>query len=339
MKRVFGVMVILLLTVSFLAACGAQPLPAEFTLSSVTVSPSAPLVNGTVTISATVTNVGEESDGCDVDLTVDGYTDSKSVSALAGGASSPVSFSYAATTVGDYTAELSTPDDSATKSFTVKEGDGNGDGDGDGAVPVWHVDDTWVYECSYANPGGKTEQDTCELTATVTGEEALEGEDCYRLVSEFIPAATRDAADMPLTLHIATADVWNSKAHLVYLKLSSAINELPGLPSNVTWTLSGAYGYPFSDEKTWSGSVHVVAGVVDEITDLEFKVLGEESITVPAGTFDCWHLVAYEPSSPGTYVNEYWINTGDVKSVVKEVEAALWAGVETRELTSYSVAP
>jgi len=336
MKRVFGVMIVLLLAVSFLAACG-EATPAEFTLSSVTVSPSAPVVNDTVTISATVTNVGEESDGCDVDLTVNGYTDSKSVSSLAGGASSSVSFSYDATTVGDYTAELSTPDDSATKSFTVKEED-DGNGDGDGAVPVWHDGDTWVMECSYANPGGKTEQDTCELTVTYQGVvEAIDGEDCYKSSGVFDPAATRDAADMPLTLHIETADIWTSKDALVYLKLSSAISELPGLPSTVAWTLAGGYGYPFEVGKTWSGSVRVVAGVLDEITDLEFEVLGVESITVPAGTFDCYHIVVSESGKPGTYVNEYWINTTTVKSVVKEVEAALWAGVETRELTSYSV--
>jgi len=334
MKRVFGVMIVLLLAVSFLAACG-EATPAEFTLSSVTVSPSAPVVNDTVTISATVTNVGEQSGDCAVSLTVDGATDSKSVSALAGGASSSVSFSYDATTAGDYTATVSTPDDSKSKSFTVSE---------EGAPPVegaptQSVGDYWVMECSYANPGGKTEQDTCELTVTVVGEEAVGDEACYKSAGVFEPAATRDAADMPLTLHIETADIWTSKDALVYLKLSSAISELPGLPSTVTWTLAGDYGYPFEVGKTWSGSVRVVAGVLDEITDLEFEVLGVESITVPAGTFDCYHLVVSESGKPGTYVNEYWINTTTVKSVVKEVEAALWAGVETRELTSYSVAP
>jgi len=333
MKRVFGVMVILLLTVSFLAACGEPPAPAEFTLSSVTVSPAAPVVNGTVTIAATVTNVGEVSDDCAVNLTVDGYTDSKSVSSLAGGASSPVSFSYDATTVGDYTAELSTPDDSKSKGFTVSE-EGAPPAEG---VPTQSVGDYWVMECTYANPGGKTEQDTCELTVTVVGEEAVGDEPCYKSAGVFEPAATRDAADMPLTLHLETADIWTSKAHLVYLKMSSAIAELPGLPSDVTWTLSGDYGWEFSEGKTWSGSVRVVAGVLDDITDLEFKILGVETITVPAGTFDCYHMVAYEPTSPGTYVNEYWINTDEVKSVVKEIERSLWAGEEVRELSSYSV--
>ena len=332
MKRVFGVMVVLLLAVSFLAACGPGT-PAEFTLSGVAVSPSAPEVGDTVTISATVTNVGEQSGDCAVSLTVDGDTDSESVSALAGGASSSVSFSYDAATAGDYTATVSTPDDSKSKSFTVSE-EGAPPAEG---VPTWSVGDYWVMDCSYANPGGKTEEDTCQLTVIVTGEEAVGDEDCYKSAGVFEPAATRDAADMPLTLHIETADIWTSKDALVYLKMSSAIAELPGLPSTVTWTLTGNYGYPFSEGQTWSGSVRVVAGVLDEITDLEFKVLGEETITVPAGTFDCWHLVASESGSPGTYVNEYWINTTEVKSVVKEIERALWAGVETRELSSYSV--
>jgi len=333
MKRVFGVMIVLLLAVSFLAACGPGE-PAEFTLSSVTVSPSAPEVGDTVTISATVTNVGEQSGDCAVSLTVNGDTDSTSVSALAGGASDSVSFSYDATTAGSYTATLSTPDGSATKSFTVKEEGVDGNGDGDGAIPTRSVGDYWVYDCSYT--GGKIELHTCELTVTVVGEEAIDGEDCYTSSGVFEPAATREAADMPLTLNIETADIWTSKDKLVYLKMSSAIAELPGLPSTVTWTLTGDYGWPFSEGQTWSGSVRVVAGVLDEITDLEFEVLGEESVTVPAGTFDCWHLVVSESGSPGTYVNEYWINTDDA-SVVKEVEAALWKGKETRELSSYSV--
>jgi hypothetical protein len=62
---------------------------------------------------------GEVSGGCDVSLTIDGYTDSTSVSALAGGASTPVSFTYAATTEGNYTATVSTLDDSKSASFSV----------------------------------------------------------------------------------------------------------------------------------------------------------------------------------------------------------------------------
>ena len=325
MKKVFGVILVLLLAISFLTACG-EVRPAEFALSDVTVTPSTLHVNNTVDISAVITNVGEVSGGCAVNLTINGYTDSKPIT-LAGGASSEVSFSYDATIVGEYTVTILTPDDSESKTLTVLKKTAGGQTIGD-----WRV-----YDCSYENPGGKTEEDTCQLTVTVTGEETVDGEPCYKSAGVFEPAATRDAADMPLTLHIETADIWTSKDKLVYMKLSSAIAELPGLPSTVTWTYTGDYGHPFSEGQTWSGSVRVVAGVLDEITDLEFKVLGVETITVPAGTFDCWHIVAYEPTSPNTYVNEYWINETEVKSVVKEIERSLWAGEETRVLASYSV--
>jgi len=338
MKRVFGVMLVLLLAVSFLAACGPGA-PAEFTLSGVTVSPSPATVNDTVTISATVNNVGEQSGDCVVSLTVDGATDSMSVSALAGGASDSVSFSYDATTAGSYTVTLSTPDDSATKSLTVKEegvdGDGNGNGNGDGAVPTWSVGDTWVYDCSYENPGGLYELDVvCELAVTVTGEETMGGEAAYKLTGAIDPAWTREAHDLPLVLHIGSAEIWNSKAHLVYLKMQSDITELPGLPSTVIWTLSGDYGWPFEVGKTWSYTTRVVAGPLDIITEMETKVLDMETITVPAGTFECYHLVAYEAAKPGTYTNEYWFNA-DVKSNVKEIERSLWKGEEVRELASY----
>jgi len=338
MKKVLGVMVVLLLAVSFLAACGPDE-PAEFTLSSVTVSPSAPVVNDTVTIKVTVTNVGEVSDGCDVSLTIGDHTDSKSVSSLAGGASADVSFTYDATTAGSYTATLSTPDATATKSFTVKiEGDdGDGDGDGDGAVPVWSVGDNWVYSISYANPGGNTEQDTNELNITVVAEVEVEGEASYQLSGAYVPPATRDAADMPLTLHIGSAEIWNSKAYMEYLKQSSAIAELPGLPSTVTWTYTGDYGWPYDVGKTWSASVRVVAGPLDETTEVEFKVLGVETITVPAGTFECYRIVSYDPASPDTYINEHWFNAADAKNSVKMIVRDLWAGEETMELASYSV--
>jgi len=328
MKRFLGVILVLLLVTSFLAACDEKELmPAKFTLSNVTVTPSTLYVDNMVDISSTITNEGEQSGNCTVNLTIDSYSDSKPTNTLASGESSEVSFSYSAETVGMYTVTISTPDDSESKTLTVMKMVGGGQ----------TVGDWWVLDCSYENPGGKTEQDSSKLNVTVVGEGVVDGEPCYKANGTFKPAATRDAADMPLTLHIETAEIWTSKTAMLYLKMSSAIAELPGLPSTVTWTLTGDYGYPFEEGKRWTGSVRVVAGVLDEVTDLEFKVLGEETITVPAGTFDCWHIVAYEISSPDTYVNEYWINETEVKSVVKEVERSLWAGEETRVLASYSV--
>ncbi|RLC59728.1 MAG: hypothetical protein DRH54_01920, partial [Chloroflexi bacterium] len=58
------------------------------------------------------------------------------------------------------------------------------------------------------------------------------------------------------------------------------------------------------------------------------------TITVPAGTFECYHIVVYDAGSPDIYTNEFWFNA-DVKSSVKVMERDIWAGEEIRELTSY----
>jgi len=330
MRKILGVILVLLLAISFLAACGTGIKLAEFTLSSVIVSPSTVTVNDTVTISATVTNVGEVSGGCDVSLTVDGYSDSKWID-LASGGNTTVSFTYAAASEGSYTVTVSTPNATVTKSLTVKIRDGYE------AVPVWYVGDNWVYTCSYENPDGRTKQDTNELDVTVVAEVTVGGEASYQLSSFFVPPAARDAADMPLTLHIEAADIWNSKEYMEYLKQSSAIDELPSLPTTITWNYTGDYGWPYDTGKTWSFTKHTIAGPLDIVVEREAKVLGVENVTVPAGTFKCHHIVAYDPTSPDIYTYEHWFNAAVVKSDVKMIDRDTWAGEETRVLVSYSV--
>jgi predicted small lipoprotein YifL len=338
MKKVFGVILVLLLAVSFLTACGENR-PAEFTLSGVTISPSTATVNDTVTISATVTNVGEVTGGCDVKLAINGYSDSKWID-LASGGNTTVSFSYAATTVGSYTATVSTPDATASKSFTVRSGEDNVTV----VLPVWYVGDSWVYDCSYENPEGTLKQGDVELTVTVTGEESVGEEEgiteaSYHLNGTFVPEAARDSttAGMTLALHIDQADIFNSIANIQFMKQCSAIKELPGLPACIMWAYTPALSWP--PEGTWNFTKHTVAGggMVDETVNRQGKVLGLESITVPAGTFSCYHIVEYDPASPDTYTYEHWFNTTEVKSDVKMIDRDTWDGAETRELSSYSV--
>ncbi len=346
MKKFFGVILVLLLAVSFLAACGAKT-PADFTLSSVTISPSAPVVNGTVTIGTTVTNAGEQSGSCDVSLTIDGYTDSESVSSLAGGASKGVSFSYTATTEGNYTATVSTPNATMSKNFTVIAGGGGG-GNATNvtveALPVWTVGYNWVYTCTYENPEGTSKYNSSVLNLTVAGEVAAgkgEGfpEASYHLTGAFVPQAMRDsiAAGMTLVLHVGQADVWNVKTSIQLVKMSSSIKELPGMPAGVTWAYTTSPSWPLTLGNTWTFTKHTVAGggMIDQLVNREGKVLAVESITVPAGTFSCYHIVEYDPTSPTTYTYEHWYN-GTVKSDVKQIDRETWAGTETRVLASYS---
>ena len=344
MKKFFGVILVLLLAVSFVAACGKAP--AKFTLSSVTISPSAPVVNDTVTISTTVTNAGGQAGSCDVSLTIDSYTDSKSVSSLAAGASSSVSFSYTATTEGSYTANVSTPDDSKSKSFTVSAGGGINVTEEGMPLPTLAVGDNWVYTCTYENPIGTPKYDPSELSLTVESEKAagaVEGfpEASYHLTGAFTPQAMRDsiAAGMTLVLHVGTVDVYNVKSSLQLVKMCSSIKELPGLPACVTWAYTTSPIWPLTvGEDTWTFTKHTVAGggMIDELVNREGKVLALENITVPAGTFTCYHIVEYDPASPDTYTYEHWYN-GTVKSDVKQIDRETWAGAETRVLKSYSV--
>jgi len=344
MKKFFGVILVLLLAVSFVAACGKAP--AKFTLSSVTISPSAPVVNDTVTISTTVTNAGGQAGSCDVSLTIDSYTDSKSVSSLAAGASSSVSFSYTATTEGSYTANVSTPDDSKSKSFTVSAGGGINVTEEGMPLPTLAVGDNWVYTCTYENPEGTPKYDPSELSLTVESEKAagaVEGfpEASYHLTGAFTPQAMRDsiAAGMTLVLHVGTADMYNVKSSLQLVKMCSSIKELPGLPACVTWAYTTSPSWPLKTTiAPWTFTKHTVAGggMIDELVNREGKVLALENITVPAGTFTCYHIVEYDPASPDTYTYEHWYN-GTVKSDVKQIDRETWAGAETRVLKSYSV--
>jgi len=127
MKRILGVILVLLLVVSFLTACCSLcDLPAEFRLTSIAILPSMVTVNDTVTIRATIANVGGSSGSGEVDLIIDGYTDSKSIN-IAGEESTGVSFSYLATTEGSYTVTITTPNDTKSKSFTVSAGGEDGE--------------------------------------------------------------------------------------------------------------------------------------------------------------------------------------------------------------------
>jgi predicted small lipoprotein YifL len=345
MKKFFGVMLVLLLAVSFLAACG-QGTPAKFELSSVTISPSEPVVNDTVTISTTVNNTGGQVGSCDVNLTIDGYTDSQPVSSLAGGASTSVHFSYTATTVGNYTATVSTPNATMSKSFNVSPGGVINVTETGMPLPVWAVGDNWVYTCTYENPIGTSKYDPSELSLTVAAEMAAGAvagfpEASYHLNGSFTPQAMRDsiAAGMTLVLHVGTADVWNVQSSLQLVKMCSSIKELPGLPACVTWAYNTSPSWPIKTTVApWTFTKHTVAGggMIDELVNREGKVLALENITVPAGTFICYHIVEYDPASPDTYTYEHWYNA-TVKSDVKQIDRETWAGAETRVLKSYSV--
>jgi len=94
----------------------APPTPAEFQTSNLAVSPSEVRPGGEVTVSVTVSNVGEESGSYTVEVKVDGVVvDSKTVT-LDGGVSTSVSFTVSSSVKGSHTVTI----DTLSGSFTVK---------------------------------------------------------------------------------------------------------------------------------------------------------------------------------------------------------------------------
>ena len=121
------------------------------------------------------------------------------------------------------------------------------------------------------------------------------------------------------------------------------------LPDNATieWTYdSPVPGWPPSVGGTWNFTKHTWddLAIVNKTVPRQGKVLGVETITVPAGTFPCWHIVEYDPADPANiptptkFTYEHWFSE-TAGSDVKMIDRETFMGQETRELTSTSYVP
>ncbi|MFZ7137948.1 MAG: CARDB domain-containing protein [archaeon] len=95
------------LITSYTVSADAQPpAPAEFEVSDLVINPSSVLDDETVTVSVTVTNVGENSGSHDVILIVDGTAKETKTVDLSGAASTVVEFEITQTTGGTHTVAI-----------------------------------------------------------------------------------------------------------------------------------------------------------------------------------------------------------------------------------------
>ncbi|WGM90597.1 MAG: CARDB domain-containing protein [Candidatus Bathyarchaeum tardum] len=95
------------LTTAYRVSAGAQAATqAEFKFTDLTINPTSVLDDESVTVSVTVTNVGESSGSYDVNLTVDGTTIETKTVTLSGAASKVVEFEITETAAGTHTVEI-----------------------------------------------------------------------------------------------------------------------------------------------------------------------------------------------------------------------------------------
>jgi len=187
----------------------------------------------------------------------------------------------------------------------------------EGQLPTWEVGDEWVW--SYTTP----EETTQTLTQEVTGEETIEGRDCY--VIEMLV----DGSSMKN---------WVDKATCIYgVKMESS-----GTSNGTAFTFTTTSSY-----NPWTSLFPLEIGKEVEteqttiqysdgsqygdpmVTAIKYKVDSKEDVTVAAGTFSCWKII----SSEGNVTQNIWWSD-QVEYVVKIADAD---GNTMMELQSYSV--
>ena len=188
----------------------------------------------------------------------------------------------------------------------------------EGQLPTCEVGDEWVW--SYV-----MDETTYTMTEEVTGEETVEGRDCYVIDMLF------DGSSMKY---------WMDKATCIYgVKM-----EMTGTSNGTVYTWTETYSYnPWAplfplevgkEVETEMTSIVYIDGSQQGdpvVTTEKYKIDSKEDITVAAGTFSCWKIIMYDGA--GNVTGTMWWSD-KVKSMAKMTDAE---GNITAELQSYSV--
>ncbi len=196
-----------------------------------------------------------------------------------------------------------------------------------GALPILKVGDTWTRRNS-VNGSEFTE------VSIVTGERVYNGIDCYTLQQTFTPAFYGAST--------STMQVDKTTLNLVGTEESGSMN---GVDFALTANVSRDYSvkpYPLSVGKTWTIIANTTtttrrmgrSNISTEIDNDTYKVEKMESITVPAGTFQCFKIVEY--SSTNAVVDTQWVTDVDGRWIVKGITNMYGITLDS-ELTSYSL--
>ncbi len=195
---------------------------------------------------------------------------------------------------------------------------------------------TAIYNVHYENEG--VTQDSV-WTITRNGEETIDGIDCYIAEISFDIAPERVRyVDMLSTSIPLTVTNMISRVDMTTSQPLEAVSDSTAMgfatTATTTFTYSGDYGTPFSEGKTWSYKMVSTPSMGPVMTsNWTAEVIGTESITVQAGTFDCYEVI--HTSDSGSTNIEWWTTINDIDVAVKMIDEANWNGTETRELVSH----
>ena len=201
----------------------------------------------------------------------------------------------------------------------------------EGQLPTIQVGDKWVF--SYV-----MDETTYTVTEEVTGEETVEGRDCYVTDMSFDPvmSSTHDGVVYTTT----GMKYWGDKATgLLGVKMETTTT---GNGQVITQSVTYSYspwtslfplevGKEVETERTTLNYYEGEQYGETEIATEKYAVVSKEDVTVTAGTFSCWKITYYDSALDATQTM-WW--SDEAKTPVKMTDAD---GKTIMELQSYSV--
>jgi len=201
----------------------------------------------------------------------------------------------------------------------------------EGQLPTIQVGDQWVW--SYVM--GET---TSTCTEEVTGEETVEGRDCYVMDMSFDPVMSSTHEGVVYT--ITGMKYWGDKTTgLLGVKMETTTT---GNGQDFTSSEISSYnswisifplevGKEIEMEKTTIQYMEGEQYGETKVSTEKYTVVSKEDVTVTAGTFSCWKITYYD-SALDTTQTMWW--SDEVKTMVESTDAD---GKTISELQSYSI--
>ena len=197
-----------------------------------------------------------------------------------------------------------------------------------GELPTLNIGDTWIVEFTYEG-----DSSTCTCIIEVTGEDTIDGKDCYIMEWSYTPSLFGYMENMVSYLNKTTYE-WDKGQMTGTLNgepITTVLVSSYAFPDGTYWPLEIGKEVKRIETKT-STTTYKGDTDTDTVTEtITFKVEGVEDITVESGTFSCFKIVEYDED--GKKINTYWYSNA-VKQNVKEI--AHEDGVTT-ELIAYSL--
>lgn len=195
------------------------------------------------------------------------------------------------------------------------------------------VGDSWVYEVTYGS-------ETTYWTDTVVAEEVNSGVMCAKTETTFSSNPVRMAKGVEITIKESRG--WRALSDGDFRYREQKVTAYSGwavVDSSITLSAyTAGHGKPFVLGETWSYHEHVqpsLGGAYDyDYTAVVADAL--ETVSVPAGTFDCYKVTHTDQATPSRTFTEWWDASGTFdQAPVKTVDDANFEARQTMELTSY----